>query len=218
MENIFVKWSGCGSFEIFFGDVNIAFDPYLFGQRFKKLFVSPGCLHPVGSIEKSYGDAAFERDLPITKHISKDKTQVIYPKFFNDRIGEEKVFSPSEFDLGCLKIETIESGENHCPGVPTCGYMVTHKEKGISFLHIGDLHKTYPDLKELRGKIYYLIHMKLGLTEWKGKDKSVEFLKLLDFIQPNCLIPIHYRTDRVSERIPEGNWPPNVTDVASYIE
>lgn len=169
MENIFVKWSGCGSFDFFFGDVNIAFDPYFFGQRletaepifdyifithehfdhchpkslrrlcfgqrFKKLFVSPGCLHPVSPIDKNYGDAAFERDLPITKHISKEKIQVIYPKFFNGWIGEGKVFSPSEFDLGCLKIETIESGENHCPEVPTCGYLVTHKEKGISFFN-----------------------------------------------------------------------------------
>jgi hypothetical protein len=103
MENMFLRWSGCGAFEVRLGDVNVAFDPYLFGEnlfraepiydyifithehfdhchpkslrqlcrgrRFKRLFVSPGCVDPARPIGERYGDAAFDRDLPITKHI-----------------------------------------------------------------------------------------------------------------------------------------------------
>ncbi len=60
--------------------------------------------------------------------------------------------------------------------------------------------------------------MKMGLTEWQGPDLSEKLQQFLDFVQPRFMIPIHYRTYRVSEPIPEGHWPPNVTDVAGFIE
>ena len=33
MENAFMRWWGCGAFEVILGDVNIAFDPYLFNEN-----------------------------------------------------------------------------------------------------------------------------------------------------------------------------------------
>lgn len=33
MNNIYLRWWGCGAFDILFGDVNIAIDPYLFGEN-----------------------------------------------------------------------------------------------------------------------------------------------------------------------------------------
>ena len=35
MENVFMRWWGCGAFEVLMGDVNIAFDPYLFNENLK---------------------------------------------------------------------------------------------------------------------------------------------------------------------------------------
>ena len=126
MQNAFMRWSGCGGFDVILGDVNFAFDPYLFnenlesaqpiydyifishehfdhchpptllklceGERFKKLFVSPGCLYPVLPIDENYGDAAFERDLPITKYLPADKIQVLYPKHLDDSQGDARKF------------------------------------------------------------------------------------------------------------------------------
>jgi L-ascorbate metabolism protein UlaG (beta-lactamase superfamily) len=248
-----MNWTGCGAFEVRMGDVNFAFDPYLFGgnlanaepifdyifishehfdhchpktlqalcqgDRFQKLFVNPGCLDPARPIAERYGDAAFERDLPITKHISEEKVQVIYPRHLDDNQGVDRTFpGPFEMDLGPLHVVAIESGENQGPELPTCGYLITHKEKGVSFFHTGDLHRTYEGLQKIRGQVDYLIHMKTGLTEWEGPDKTTELLCLVDFVQPRFLIPTHYRTDRISDPIPEGHWPPNATDVAGLIE
>ena len=33
MDRIWLRWWGCGAFDVRFGDVNIAFDPYLFGEN-----------------------------------------------------------------------------------------------------------------------------------------------------------------------------------------
>lgn len=253
MGNALLRWWGCGAFDVCFGDVNIAFDPYLFGEnlenaepifdyifishehfdhchpptllrlcrgdRFKKLFVSHGCIHPDRPISEKYGDAAFDRDLPITKHISEDKVQIIYPKHRSVVREEGRIFSdPVEVDLGPISVETIESGENARLDIPTCGYLVTHKEKEISFLHTGDLHQAYPALQNVQGRVDFAIHMKLGLAEWGSDDISPRLLKFVELVKPRFLIPIHYRTDRVSDPIPSGHWPPNVTDVAALIE
>ena len=59
--------------------------------------------------------------------------------------------------------------------------------------------------------------MKLGLTEWGGKHTS-NLVDFVDLVQPRFLIPTHYRTDSVSDPIPHGTWPPNVTDVLAFIE
>ena len=253
MENIYLRWSGCGAFEMRLGDVNIAFDPYLFdenleraepiydyifithehfdhchprslrrlcrGERFKTLFVTPGCVDPARPIDQKYGDAAFDRDLPITKHIPENKIRVLYPKYPDRRSGENRDFpGPFEVDLGSVYVETIESGESQRPDLPTCGYLVSHREKKVSFLHIGDLTVPYPSLQKIRGKVDFFIHMKMGLTEWEGPDRSENLLQFLDWVRPKFMIPIHYRTDRASEPVPAGHWPPDVTDVAAFIE
>ena len=126
MDNIMLRWSGCGAFEVLLGDINIAFDPYLFGkhleqaqpifdaifithehfdhchprtlrklcqgEQFRKLLVPPGCVTPAQPIDEKYGSAAFERDLPVTKHIPADKVQVVYPKYLNERQGMDRQF------------------------------------------------------------------------------------------------------------------------------
>ena len=253
MANTFLRWWGCGAFDVRLGDVNFTFDPYLFndnlanaqpifdyifishehfdhchpptlkklsqGARFKQLFVSPGCVSPDTPVDEKYGDAAFERDLPIIKHIDKEKMRVVYPKLLNDTQGLDRQFPRScEFDLGPLHVQTIESGENQRPDLPTCGYLVRHREKNLSFLHIGDLHESYASLIEIRGQVDFCIHMKLGLTEWQGEDNRRHLEAFLDLVQPKFLIPTHYRTDRGSDPIPHGHWPPNATDVAALIE
>jgi len=253
MENAFLRWWGCGAFDVILGDVNFAFDPYLFGhnleeiqpvydyifishehfdhchpktlrkicqgERFKKLFVSPGCVNPALPVDEKYGDAAFDRDLPVTKHIPAAQVEVLYPKYLQNGNHQSCRFPDSfEVDLGALQVETIESGENQTSDLPTCGYLITHKEKGISFLHMGDLHQPYPALKQLRGKVDFFIHMKLGLTEWQGVDLTHHLVEIVDLIQPRYLIPTHYRTDRITDPIPEGHWPPDVTDSYAFIE
>ncbi len=246
--NIHLRWWGCGAFDILFGDVNIAVDPYLFGEnlesvqpiydyilishehfdhchpkslrqlcrgdRFKKLFVSIGCLTPNEPVDEKYGDAAFSRDLPIDKHVPSDKIQVAYPKYLTD--DAPSFPGPSEFDLGPIHVEAVESGENARPDLPTCGYLITHTQKQVSFYHTGDLQKTFPALESLRGRVDFLIHMKTGFK--KGSKKYEEFTDLLDLVRPRFLIPTHYRTDRVSDPVPEGHWPLNLTDVNAYIE
>ena len=171
MERIWLRWWGCGAFDVRFGDVNIAFDPYLFGEnldnaqpiydyifishehfdhchpktlrklcqgeRFKRLFVPPGALWPDEPIDEKYGDAAFSRDLPITKHVAAEKIQVMYPQHQNEHAARQTLGGHSatcgsfpvrtEVDLGALHVETIESGENQRPDLPNLGFLVTHK-------------------------------------------------------------------------------------------
>ncbi len=249
MDNIYLRWWGCGAFDVRFNDINITFDPYLFnqnlakvepiydyifishehfdhchpatlrklckGSRFKKLFVNPGCITPAQPINEKYGDAAFERDLPITKHIPSDKVEILYPKHINASQGSSRSFTGTEtFEIDNITIETIESGENQSPNLPTNGYLISHIQQNISVLHTGDLHEPYPALQNLRGKVDFLIHMKLGL----GDGVSHRLVELVDLIQPRFIIPTHYRTDRKSDPIPEGHWPPNVTDENAFIE
>ena len=243
-DSIFLKWPACGAFEIVLGDVNIAIDPYLFGEalenaqpvfdyifishehfdhchpktlkklcrgdRFKKLYVNIGCLTPVEPVDEHYGDAAFGRDLPIDKHISAENVQAIYPKYKDD---DDRAWpEPCELDLGPILVEAVESGEQARPDLVTCGYLITHKEKNVSFYHTGDLHKSFPAMENLRGRVDYLIHMKTYVGEWD------QFREWLETIQPRYFIPIHYRTDRESEPVPAGHWPPNLTDVNAYLE
>ena len=249
MDNIFLRWWGCGAFDACFGDINIAFDPYLFnenlanaepiydyifishehfdhchpetlrklchGERFKKLFVNSGCITPAEPIAEKYGDAAFARDLPITKHIPADKVEVLYPKHLNAKQGTSRTFQGSDtFNLGDIQVETIESGENQTPNIPTNGYLITHTAKNVSILHTGDLHEPYPALANLQGKVDFLIHMKLGL----GEGLAPRLIELLELTHPRFMIPTHYRTDRKSDPIPAGHWPPNVTDEMAFIE
>ena len=248
MDNIFLRWWGCGAFDVRFGDINIAFDPYLFnqnladaqpiydyifishehfdhchpvtlrklcqGKRFKKLYVNLGCITPATPIKEKYGDAAFDRDLPITKHVAAEKVKILYPKHLNGNNGTSRSFQGSDtLELGPIQVETIESGENQSPDLPTNGYLITHTTKSVSILHIGDLHEPYPALENFSGKVDFLIHMKLGL----GKGIEHKLVELIDLIQPQYMLPTHYRTGRKSDPIPEGHWPPNVTDAIREI-
>ena len=170
---------------------------------------------PAEPIAEKYGDAAFERDLPITKHIPADKVQVLYPKHLNEKQGTSRAFQGSDtLDLGDIRVETVESGENQTPDIPTNGYLITHTAKNVSVFHTGDLHEPYPALVNLQGKVDFLIHMKLGL----GEGLASRLIELLELTQPRFMIPTHYRTDRKSDPIPAGHWPPNVTDEMAFIE
>jgi L-ascorbate metabolism protein UlaG (beta-lactamase superfamily) len=189
------------------------------GDRIKKVFVSPGCCDPNKPVAEKYGDAAFDRDLPITKFLDPDLVEVVYSSYLSHVGGEDRVFpSKGTLDLGPVQVEVIESGENQRPDLPTCGYLVTIKDLDVSFLHPGDLIEPYKALEHLRGRVTYLIHMKMGVAEWGGEDKSDKLIQCLDAVQPEYVIPTHYRTDRESDPIPHGTWPPDATDVGAYIE
>ena len=128
MENAFLRWWGCGAFEVIFGDVNIAFDPYLFNENLEgaepititslspmntsitvthrpcrssvmgivsRKSLSVPLHYPAQPIDKTYGDAAFERDLPITKYLPEEKVQVLYPKHLNDTQEDDRSFPRS---------------------------------------------------------------------------------------------------------------------------
>ena len=243
-DNIYMKWWGCGDFDVLMGDVNIAFDPYRFGQdreqaepiydyifishehfdhlhlyslqklcdgnRFKKLFVPPGCLEA-----RPNDDAGFHSFLPIDKHIPSDKIEVVYPKYRTDEgAGDDarQFPGPFELDLGPIRVEVVESGENDRPDLPTNGYLVTHVEKDLSVYHTGDLHKIFPALEHIKGRVDYLVHMKTALKDWDAMSR------FLDYVEPRFFIPTHYRTDRAADPIPAGQWPPDIDDVNAYIE
>ena len=129
MNPIYLKWTGCGGFEVRTDAINFAFDPYLFGEnltgaspdfdyifishehfdhchpgtlrrlcrgdRFKKIFVSPGCCDPDRPVDEKYGDAAFDRDLPITKYLDPELVQVVFPRHLSHVGGESHSFPRS---------------------------------------------------------------------------------------------------------------------------
>ena len=248
-----LRWSGCGGFEARFPSVNVAFDPYFFGEaltaaepvydylfithehfdhchpptlqrlcrgdRFRRLYVSPGCVDPAQPVAQIYGDAAFERDLPITKSVAPDHVQVLHPWITSSLVGAGREFpSRRPRDLEGIAVEVVESGESASPELPTCGYLVTDLETSVSVYHTGDLHEPYPELASLAGKVDYLIHMKTGMTEWEGDEQTDRLHQLVDWVRPRFLIPTHYRTDRRSDPIPHGTWPPDVTDANAFVE
>ncbi len=249
MDNIHLRWWGCGAFDILFGDLNIAVDPYLFGDnltnaepiydyifishehfdhchpptlrklcqgsRFKKLFVPIGCITPQEPIDASYRGASFARDLPIDKQIPRDMIQVLYPKYQTDKYdadGKRQFPGPFEVDLGAVQVEVVESGENIRPHLPTNGYLFTHKTKNVSVYHMGDLHENYPALENLKGRVDFVVHMKLGFKDWSILPQ------FLNYVEPRNWIPTHYRTDRKTDPIPEGHWPPDIDDPAAFVE
>ena len=162
---------------------------------------------PNEPVDEKYGDAAFARDLPITKHIPADKVQVVYPKYQDvERYGRREFPWPFEFDLGPIRVEVYESGESARPDLPTCAYLVSHAARDVAIFHTGDLHGAYPPLENLRGRVDYLVHMKTPMEP------------LINAVQPKFVIPTHYRTDRQAEPIPAGHWPPNLTDVNAFLE
>lgn len=244
MDKVYFRWWGCGAFDLLFGDVNIAIDPYLFGNnlanaepiydyifishehfdhchpetlkklcqgdRFKKLFVNVGCMNPLEPIDESYNGASFARDLPISQHISADKIQILYPKYQKDETLNFP--GPSDVDLGAVQVEAVESGENIRPDLPTCGYLIRHLEKNISVYHMGDLHEVYPALSKLKGRVDFVIHMKLGFKDWSILPEFI------DLVEPKFWIPTHYRTNRKDDPIPEGHWPPDIDDPNAFLE
>ncbi len=116
----------------------------------------------------------------------------------------------------------IESGENQRADLTTNGYLVRLKSADLSVLHIGDLHEPYAELEQLRGRIDFLIHMKVGVrtpgVDGMNAEGLAKLRQFVDRTRPRYFVPIHYRTDRASDPIPPGNWPPDVTDVAAFIE
>ena len=109
-------------------------------------------------------------------------------------------------ELDGLTVHTFESGESQHPGLRTTGYLITHTATGVSVLHTGDIHEPYEELSAFGGKVDFLIHMKLGLAEWEGEDISGRLRDLVRWVRPRSLVPIHYRTDRKSDPVPEGHW------------
>ena len=49
-------------------------------------------------------------------------------------------------------------------------------------------------------------------------DYSHYLTDFLDLVKPRFTIPTHYRTDRTTDPIPDGHWPPNIDDVGAFFE
>ncbi|MCY4372282.1 MAG: MBL fold metallo-hydrolase, partial [Spirochaetaceae bacterium] len=134
------------------------------GDRFRRLYVSPGCVYPAQPVDEVYGDAAFERDLPITKSIPADRVQVLYPTAKSSLIGGDREFPANAgLDLHGMAVEVVESGESASRDLPTCGYLVTDLASSVSIYHTGDLHEPYPELAALAGRGDYLLPLNTRL-------------------------------------------------------
>ncbi len=116
------------------------------GDRFRRLYASPGCVEPAQPVAQVYGDAAFERDLPIMKSVAPDRVQVLHPGVTSSLIGAGREFPSSRpRDLEGIAVEVVESGESASPDLPTCGYL----ETSVSIYHTGDLPRNARERREL---------------------------------------------------------------------
>ena len=191
------------------------------GDRFKKLILPVGAIHPAQPIDQVYGTAASADDLPVD-YVPADKIQILYPKYLTDddrdrfppaEMRSRRFPGPFEIDLEDLHVEAAESGEAARPDLPTNGYLVTDKKRDLSFYHMGDLWQAYPALEGLKDRVDFAIHMKLGTNNpWEELDKFA------DYVRPKYVVPIHYGTDRASDPVPKGHWPPPLDDPFAYIE
>ena len=141
---------------------------------------------------------------------------MVYPKHPAD--PRQSFPEPHELELGPLHVEIVESGERARDHLPTVGYLITHSGKQVSFFHTGDLHDAYRVFEHLEGRVDFLIHAKVGINLYRDHIKGWSFYEFLDSVRPRFMIPIHYGTDRASDPIPDGYWPPDIDDVNAWIK
>ena len=209
-DQLALTWWGCATIIIESGQRSIVIDPYLYpteprfeyvfcthehydhaypptmqkictGERFKKAILTRSCTLP----------STLFYAVQIT-FLNPEQLIIFYPKHY-DHSRPREFPGPTELRLDGWHIEGVESvGEEPSVPVPVdgpipqVGYLVRHLQSGISFLHPGDIHQTYPELAELRGKVdlLFLPLGKLGLEE---------DARALDLIRPRYMVPIHYR-------------------------
>ena len=207
-----LRWSGCGGFEARFPTVNISFDPYFFDET----LTAADPVYDYIFISHQHFDHCHPPTLDRLCRGDRFRRLYVSP---GSLIGADREFPRSgPRDLEGIAVEVVESGENASPDLPTCGYLVTELDTAVSIYHTGDLHEPYPELEALAGRVDYLVHMKTGLTEWEGEEQTDRLHELVDWVRPRFLIPTHYRTDRRSDPIPHGTWPPDVTDANAFVE
>ncbi len=251
-ENFSITWWGCASVEIEMAGIRLAIDPYVYPDKpefryifctqehfdhfhretllklckdevFRKLIVNVGCVSPAQPIDEVYGAAASASDLP-AHFLSEEKLVVLYPKYLK---SEGRSFpDPCEVQLGRILVEAVESGEEPSPEIPSNGYLITDTVTGLSLYHTGDIWEPYPAMAELRDRVDFLFHMKMG---WNGRWDLLR--QFVEYIRPRHFVPIHYRTDSdsypvkrkyshddpIAEKV-RRNWIPDVDDANAYIE
>ncbi|MBI2942189.1 MAG: MBL fold metallo-hydrolase [Chloroflexi bacterium] len=217
--NVAITWWGCATVEIRLqsetGDETIAVDPYLFpqeprcryifcthehydhcheptlrqlcqGDRFERLIVSPGCL-AMSRLESPVTD-----DPQDLRFVPPDRLTALYPLHASQPSALWN--GPTALALGRLRVEGVESSETPrvyrdgtpVDGVlPTTGYLIEDTSTGVSFYHPGDIHATFDQLGRLRGRVTYMFYP-------LGKTWEIE-MEIIDLVQPEFLIPIHYR-------------------------
>lgn len=207
-----LTWWGCATIVIESGERAIAIDPYLYptDPRYEYVF----CTHEhydhayPPTMERLCNGGRFRKailtrscTLPSTLFYARqitfldpERMVIFYPKYYD--LSRPREFpGPTELDLDGWHVEGVESpGEEPSVPVPVAGpipqvgYLIQETRSGISFLHPGDMHRTYPELAELRGRVDFLF---LPI----GKLGLVEDAKALEFIRPRYIVPIHYRYD-----------------------
>ena len=88
---------------------------------------------------------------------------------------------------------------------PNMGYLVTDSVTGRSIAHTGDIHRSFPNMIKMRGKVDLLFYP-------LGKLPLDEKTKMVDFIRPKVAIPTHYRLFEPNFPIP-AHFPKDVDPI-----
>ena len=244
MESIYLRWWGCGAFDILLSDVNIAIDPYLFGENLE-------------NAEPIY-DYIF---------ISHEHFDHCHPETLR-RLCRGERFKKLFVNVGCLTpLEPINESykgasfardlpiDKHIPGDKIQVLYPKYRADdecifpGPFEVDLGPVHveavesgeNIRPDLPtcgylithvEKDVSIYHMGDLHNVYPALQNLNGRVDFLvhmklgfkdwsvlpQFIEYVAPRFWIPTHYRTDRKSGPIPEGHWPPNIDDPAAFIE
>lgn len=220
-----IRWWGAANVEICLDGVSFGFDPYLHpreprldyifithehydhfyeptlrtlaeGERLKMLLAPKPCY-----FASHLNSPAAEEPVPSDlTWADRHRTMVFYPGVTP---GEVAYDGPSEVRMDRLHVLGVSSGENPEEWAdftalrepfPTVGYVVTDEKTDLSFYHPGDITEVFNELKQLRGKVTYLF---LPIGKLNGEEA-----RLIEFVRPEYVIPIHYRLDTADWPIP----------------
>jgi L-ascorbate metabolism protein UlaG (beta-lactamase superfamily) len=173
--------------------------------EFELMLVAPACT------SMSVLDVPHNADPADLAFVPGERLTMMFPKYAREHDASGR--GPTEVDLGVWRVETIESSERPqrykandgiaWPALtgrftgdeyPNLGFLVTHAESGVTFLHPGDLTDVYDALRDLRGRVDYLF---LPTVKLQGLEQT-----LVDAIRPRVIVPIHYRVDSPGFPIP----------------
>jgi L-ascorbate metabolism protein UlaG (beta-lactamase superfamily) len=136
----------------------------------------------------------------------------MYPKY--TREPGRRHPGPTEIDLGGFHVETVDSSERPwrykpegggpwpagsgrfvgAGEYPNLGYLITHRNAGVTVYHPGDLGEIFDSHRELRGRVDYML---FPLAKLEGFE-----LTMAETVAPRHIVPLHYRVDTPDFPIP----------------